>query len=138
MITTNINHLNREENDFRDKLKRWQELSPQLDDFLLRATPGDIFYEKGYHPYAPGASPHFRNTPLAEPFSSSLKLENGRTLVDFGFVDFGFVFDSIKTLDMSGDPLTVVGYEASPQCVAKSLVMIQMMEDGDVPGELSF
>ena len=34
MITTNINHLNREENDFRDKLKRWQELSPQLDEIF--------------------------------------------------------------------------------------------------------
>ena len=67
-----------------------------------------------------------------------MKLENGRTLVDFGFVDFGSVFDSIKTLDMSGDPLTVVGYETSPQCVAKSLIMLQMMENIDVPGELSF
>ena len=110
MISTNILHLNREEKDADNLLKRWQEVSPALFEFLREATPGDIFYAKQYHPYAPGAPQQFRNTPLAEP----LKLENGRTMVDIGFADFGVALDSIKTLNPSGEPLTIIGYDMSP------------------------
>jgi len=128
MLSTNISNLSGEENDQRDMLKRWMEISPNLEAFLAVAKPGDIFLDKEYAPYEPRASQQFRNTPLAEP----IKLNNGKFLVDIGFVDFGMCFDSINTLDPSGEPLTVIGYDASAQCVAKSLIMIQMMKDESV------
>jgi hypothetical protein len=65
---------------------------------------------------------------MAEP----TKLDNGKTIVDIGFVDFGITFDSIDTLEPEGDPLIVVGFEAEPQCVAKSMIMIEMMKDAQV------
>ena len=57
---------------------------------------------------------------------------NGNTLVDIGFVDFGIVFDLVDSLDDGGNPLVVVGYDMSSFCVAKSMVMVEMMKDTEV------
>lgn len=131
MISTNIANLNKEDEaeDVQNLLKRWQEVSPALWDFVEDAQPGDIFLKKRYQPYSPGAPQQFRNTPLVQP----LKLNGGTTVVEIGFVDFGMAFDSITTLDVDEDkPLNVVGYEASPHCVAKTHVMLQMMKNAKV------
>ena len=128
MMSENVLSLNKEDNDVRNLFKRWQEISPALFDFLEGAKTGDIFARKEYTPYEPGAPQQFRNTPLAEP----AKLEGDKIVVDIGFVDFGMVFDSIKTLDPRGKPLIVVGYDAAPLCVAKSLVMHTMLKDSQV------
>ena len=65
MLSSNILNLNREENNMQDMLKRWMEVSPELNAFLDQAKPGDIFLNKQYAPYEPKASQQFRNTPLA-------------------------------------------------------------------------
>ena len=57
---------------------------------------------------------------------------SGTTIIDIGFVDFGITFDSIDTIDLEGEPVTVFGYEVEPFCVAKSLIMLEMMKDIDV------
>jgi hypothetical protein len=50
--------------------------------------------------------------------------------MDVGFVDFGMPFDSIATLETdASEPLTILGIEASPFNVAKSLVMLEMIKD---------
>lgn len=42
-------------------------------------------------------------------------------------------FDSIMTLDLDDyEPLKIIGYEASPLCIAKMLVMLQMMKNDKV------
>jgi hypothetical protein len=128
MILSNLRNLSGDDTNTQHFAKRWQEISPNLFEFLRTAEPGDIFRKKQYRPYNPGAPQQFRNTPMAEP----TKLENGKTIVDIGFVDFGITFDSIDTLEPEGDPLIVVGFEAEPQCVAKSMIMIELMKDAQV------
>lgn len=125
MLQENLLDMNGEDTDVRDLAKRWQEVSPNLGSFVETAKPGDIFLKKQYCPYNAGAPQQFRNTPMAEPGI----LENGKTIVDIGFVDFGMAFDSIDSLRLDGEPTVVVGYEAEAQCVAKSMIMIEMMRD---------
>ena len=64
-------------------------------------------------------------------------LENGRSVVNIGFVDFGISFDSIGSIDsfdsigsidFKGEPVIVLGYDMDPFCVAKSMVMITMIK----------
>jgi len=126
MVSSNITNLCQEESDI--DLKRWQEISAELSCFLSSAVPGDIFREKRYMPYAPRAPQQFRNTPLNE----ATPLKNGTTVIEIGFVDFGITFDSCESIDPGKDPVVVVGYEAEPLCVAKSLAMLEMMKDTEV------
>lgn len=124
-VVENLSILAGDDTATGNLLKRWQEVSPNLYDFLRDAQPGDIFLKKQYRPYNPRAPQQFRNTPNEHMFP----LVNGKTHVDIGFVDFGIVFDSIGSLSFDGDPLTVVGYDAEPFCVAKSLVMLEIIND---------
>ena len=129
MVSSNLRMLNKtSDGDREDMLKIWQELSPAVIDFALRADAGEVFKEKVYMPYNPGAPQQFRNTPLAEP----TVLVNGRSIVDIGFVDFGIAFDSIDSIDFNGEPVTVLAYDMDPFCVAKSMVMHTMMKDKQV------
>jgi hypothetical protein len=66
---------------------------------------------------------------LAEP----IPLQNGTTVIDIGFVDFGVIIDSIQTLDPDGETLTVLAYEMEPLCVAKTWIMLEMMQNEDTP-----
>jgi hypothetical protein len=71
MLQTNITALNKsDDGNVENLLKRWQEVSPELNNFLRRAQPGDIFLNKTYNPYTPPAPQQFRNTPLIEPVNS--------------------------------------------------------------------
>ena len=124
MVTSNLCMLNREDNDKGNMLKRWQELSPAVCDFCCEADEGEVFKEKSYMPYNPGAPQQFRNTPLAEP----TVLVNGKTIVDIGFVDFGIAFDSAGSIQFDEEPVTVLGFDTDPFCVAKSLVMHTMIQ----------
>ena len=64
MIMTNIPNLLKTDNSQESTLKRWQEISPELGRFLSGdSNIGDVFKEKGYHPYNPGAPQQFRNSP---------------------------------------------------------------------------
>ena len=109
--------------DQQQLLWRWQEISPELFNFLNGTpTPGTVFQKKAYRPYRPGAPQQFRNTPLA----LGGLLKNGITVIDIGFVDFGVVFDCVDSLDTQGAPIDIVGIEADPFCVAKALVMFEM------------
>lgn len=129
MMQTNIRNLEKlTEDTTQTTLKRWDEVSQELDGFLETATPGDVWRTKTYRLFAPGAVQQFRTTPLAEP----AVLTNGTSMVDIGFVDFGIVFDSIHSLDIEGEPLLVTGYDMEPMCVAKSLIMLEMMKDDAV------
>ena len=113
-----------------DTLRRWGYIGPELAPFIQANEPGKIFESKPYLKYHPHAPQQFRNDPLGEP----TKLLNGTTLVDIGFVDFGIALDSIETLDADPlkGPLKVIGYEMQPLCVAKTLVMLQMMRNESV------
>jgi hypothetical protein len=54
MLRTNITALNKSDDDNVDNLlKRWHEVSPELNNFRRRDQPGDIFVNKTYHPYTP-------------------------------------------------------------------------------------
>jgi len=129
MVYNNIIDLTLDgEKTQRDLLKRWQEISPNLFEFIENAKIGDIFLKNTYASYQPGAPQQFRNTPLSEP----AVLKNGTTVIDIGFVDFGIAFDSIDSIDFKGSPVTVFGYEMEPFCVAKSMVMMEMIKDVDV------
>jgi hypothetical protein len=110
-----------------DILRRWGYIGPELAPFIKGNEAGKVFETKPYLKYHQNAPQQFRNAPLGEP----TKLLNGTTLVDIGFVDFGIALDSIETLDADPlkGPLKVIGYEIEPLCVAKSLVMLQMMRN---------
>lgn len=74
----------------------------------------------------------YSNTP--QHFCNSPQIEkggwiNGITIIEIGFVDFGITFDSLTNLKDDGDPLVVIGYESSPFCVAKTRIMLAMMND---------
>ena len=89
----------------------------------------EVFLGGGdYRPYNPCAPQQFRNTPLDVP----TVLDNGKSIVDIGFVDFVISFDSIGSIDFKGEPVTVLGYDMDPFCVAKSMVMITMMKNSAV------
>jgi hypothetical protein len=130
MHEDNIRNLlsNEEYLSERNTLKRWQEISPNLTEFLESAEIGDIWRKKAYRQYDPSAPQQFRNSPLTE----AAMLRNGTTLVDIGFVDFGIAFDSVDSLDETGDPLTVLAYETEPHCIAKTKVMLEMMRYPEV------
>jgi hypothetical protein len=54
MLRTNITALNKSDDDNVDNLlKRWHEVSPELNNFRRRDQPGDIFVNKTYHPTPP-------------------------------------------------------------------------------------
>lgn len=125
MIQTNLANLLKTEDSTKGLLKRWQEVSPALFRFVEAARIGDVFREKGYYPYSPGAPQQFRNSPTPD----RPPLSNGKTMIEIGFVDFGLTFDGIDSLDVDGPPLIVVGYEMEAQCIAKALIMITMMKD---------
>jgi len=125
MIESNLRNLLKDHDTMEDRLKRWQEISPNLVDFVSHAMPGDIFIKKRYLPYCPGAPQQFRNSPLPSP----AVLKNGTTMIEFGFVDLGISFDGIDSLDPNGAPVHIFGYEMEPFCVAKTTVMLEMMKD---------
>lgn len=125
MLKTNISNLLKTDSSQQSLLKRWQEISPALFRFVELAEIGDVFKEKGYHPYSPGAPQQFRNSPSPD----YPVLTNGKSMVEIGFVDFGISFEGIDSLAVDGPPLTVVGYEMEAQCVAKTRIMILMMKD---------
>jgi len=116
------------DNDLENMLKRWQEVSPEVFDFAGQARVGEVFKEKKYMPYKPKAPQQFRNTPLADP----TVLVNGKSIVDIGFVDFGITFDSAGSIQFHGEPVTVLGFDMDPFCVAKSLVMHTMIKSKQV------
>ena len=127
MVSNNIANMTAK-SERGDDLKRWQEISPELFNFIEHAEPGDVFLKKKYHSYSPRAPQQFRNTPLSEP----AVLQNGTSVVDIGFVDFGIAFDSIDSIKFEGNPVRVFGYEKEPLCVAKSMIMMEMMKENDV------
>ena len=122
---TNLEQLTSESESLEDTLKRWQEASVDLREFLLRAEVGDVFQNKKYHQYENHAPQQFRNTA----FVSQLPLQNGKTHIEIGFTDFGTVIDSTAALKPLLEPLTVLAYDSDPFCVAKTLVMLQMMKN---------
>jgi hypothetical protein len=132
MMDNNIKHLSSpsESYDRSNILQRWGYIGPELPAFIKCNEPGKVFESKPYFKYQPHAPQQFRNSP----FGCSIKLLNGTTLIDVGFVDFGITIDSIETLDtdISQGPLTVIGYEMDPFCVAKTLVMLEMMRQAVV------
>lgn len=125
MITTNLQEMMSDKTEFdrTDMLKRWGEISSNLGEFLLIAKPGALFLKKPFTPYKTRPQ-QFRNSPVLEP----IILVNGTTVIEIGFVDFGITLEGIDSLKLDGEPLTVVGYEMEPMCVAKTLVMLEMMK----------
>lgn len=119
-----------DEGDMEQMVWRWQEVSPNLIEFLHTASPGDIFKKKKYRPYTPGAPQQFRNTPLA--LGGLFNNDKPYNFIDIGFVDLGIVFDSLDSLDADGCPVTIVGIDAEPFCVAKALVMFEMAKDPSI------
>ena len=77
-----------------------------------------------YRPYNPGAPQQFCNTPMY----LLTVLENGRSVVNIGCVDFGISFDSVGSINFKGEPVIVLGYDMDPFCVSKSMVIITMMK----------
>ena len=128
MVCNNIANMKATIDGTDDLLKRWQEISPNLFDFVQHAQPGDIFLKKQYNPYSPRAPQQFRNTPFPE----QPVLQNGTNVIDIGFVDFGITFDSIDSIKFEGEPVRVFGYEKEPFCVAKSMRIMEMIHDSDV------
>lgn len=133
MLDNNIKNLDppMESLTTSDFLRRWGYIGPELAAFIDSNVIGSVFESKPYLKYQPHAPQQFRNSPLSEP----TKLLNGTTFIEIGFVDFGIIIDSIETLDsdISKGPLNVVGYEMAPLCVAKTMVMLEMMRHRTVP-----
>ena len=130
MMQTNIKNMGDDKAESTaDRLKRWGGISPALGTFYLQATAGDVFTEKTFHIYQPGAPQQFRNSPLPAPG----KLTNGTTVVDLGFVDFGYTLDSVHTIENDPTrPVVVVAYEVEQLCVAKTSIMLEMMKVSSV------
>ena len=121
MVLSNLRNLLLDDNENTGNiLKRWQEIGPNLSNFLEHANIGDVFLDKEYQMYSPGAPQQFRNTPLAEP----AVFKNGTTVVDVGFVDFGIAFDSVDSITSQGEPVVVLAYDMSSFCVAKSMIIL--------------
>jgi hypothetical protein len=131
MVKTNESEIFKDDYSRESLVKRWNELSPELIRFLEEATPGAIYRNKTYIPYnTTGAKKifqQFRNTPPKEP----AVFANGKTIIDIGFVDFGIIFDGIENIADGDAPVTVYAIDKEPICVAKCLVMLQMMK---IPG----
>jgi len=50
-------------------------------------------------------------------------------VVDIGFVDFGIIIDSMEQIVEGGDKVSITGIESEPFCVAKTTIMMQMIND---------
>lgn len=106
-------------------LRRWQEISPEVVDFMKGAKIGDIYVSPYSKQYSSGSVQHYRNTPPFEPAN----LGSGKVIVDFGFVDFGIVVDGVSSIQVGSAPTLIYAFDKEPFAIAKSLVMMQMMRD---------
>lgn len=125
MVDDNLNCLSEEDYSIESISKRWHEYSKTVIDFIREASPGDILTKKSYisynHEHLGGQQ--FRNTP--PPFPPAYI--NGMNVIEIGFVDFGTTIDAVSTIKENKEPVTVYAYDQEPMCVAKTLVMLQMM-----------
>ena len=125
MPMTNLQFLSETTTSFPQVLRRFQEVSPELGEFLQHAQMGDVFRDRQYQKYRSDTPQQFRNTAFVFPLS----LQNGATHIEIGFTDFGTVIDSTAALKPLLEPLTVLAYDSDPFCVAKTLVMLEMMKN---------
>ena len=125
MPMTNLQLLSNNTVSDSDLLQRFHEIGPGLEEFLPHAKPGDVFRRKEHLKYWGDAQQQFRNTASVSP----LPLQNGKTHIEIGFTDFGTVIDSTAAPKPLLEPLTVLAYDSDPFCVAKTLVMLQMMKN---------
>ena len=131
MMKSNIpNLLAEDKQEFSDIVKRWGGWSDEIKEFIFEGKVGDIFLKKTYLEYNTGqvAPQQFRNTaPSAAPHFA-----NGTVHVDIGFVDFGVVIDGVETIQTEGPPVTVLAFDKEPMCVAKSMIMLEMMKISEI------
>lgn len=129
MVDSNVKNLFKEDFSVESLAKRWNEVSKELISFVSGATPGDIYTNKVFIPYDTKSKPQqFRNTPPIQP----AVLTNGTNVIDIGFVDFGIAIDAVSTIKHGEEPVTVYAFEKEPMCVAKCLVMLEMMKVTEV------
>lgn len=129
MLKENLEMMSIENDpDPQNLLKRWMEVGPDLFDFISTADAGDVWKTKPYRLYSPPAPQQFRNTS----FSCPTHIQNGKNIVDIGFVDFGIIFESVDSIDPAGEPVQVLAYDKDPFCIAKTLVMHEMILDESV------
>jgi hypothetical protein len=127
MMATNIESLMMDENKESFQY-RWLENTPELREFIMGAKVGDVYDSPHVNPYVPGSVQHYRNTPPFEP----PVLESGKVILDFGFVDFGIALDGVSSIKTGDAPTIVYAFDKEPFAIAKSLVIMQMMQDKSV------
>ncbi len=103
--------------------------------FLSRAKFGDVYTAGPYHPYTDSffrGEQQFRNTPPILPkvitSTENPAIFNGRNVIEIGFVDFGMSIEIIDCISTEGPPVVIHAFDESALCIAKSLVMIEMMK----------
>ena len=121
-----------------ERMKRWRECSPELDDFLQQAAdkPGSIFYQKHKPAYGSDGtqSRNFSDIP-----QMPIKLGLGRASLAVGFVDLFYLFGAqfvkytTEEADLHSRTATVIGVDGSCLAVAKSQVVVEMLRTPDIP-----
>ncbi|GES83754.1 tudor domain-containing protein 1 [Rhizophagus clarus] len=127
MIDETLN--NNVKGQFRHTVKRWNDYSKELKDFLsCPRKMGDIFTKKTKHQYnivsGGGYAQSFSNMP-----KQSLSFDQGKVHVAVGFVDLDFLLRAriVKTMNSVEKPNKFIGYEGSVYAVAKTNVIKEMM-----------
>ena len=112
--------------DMMDVVRRLGNNCPETMDWYYKASKGDINRFEVASLYDPRVLHSYTN----EPVRSEI-LTAGTTHVAVGFTDLGMIH-SVKFLDewTRDNPLRWVGYEASAYCVAKTAVIVGMVESG--------
>ena len=112
--------------DMMDYVRRLGNNCPETLDWYFKASEGEINRFEVAAPYDPRVLHSYSN----EPVRSEI-LTAGTSHVAVGFTDLGMIH-SVKFLDewTEDNPLKWVGYEASAYCVAKTAVIVGMVESG--------
>lgn len=118
--------------EMMDLLKRLGNNSPETLDWYFKSKVGDIFKNYSYKPYDSRILHSYSN----EAVQSEL-LTPGTSHVSVGFTDLG-MFHTVGFAEecTQNKPLSWIGYEASSYCVAKTAIIVAMIEIGASADEI--
>jgi hypothetical protein len=121
------------ESSMMDFMKRLGDNRPEtIEWYFKQAEKGDVNKNQIVIPYDPRVLHSYPN----EPVNSEI-LTAGKTHVAVGFTDLGMIH-TVKCLEewTPARPLKWIGYEASAYCVAKTAVVVAMVEVGATADEI--
>lgn len=99
----------------------------KTDWYFARPVLGTVYNDQVIPPYNTFTTASFSN--FINP--STEYLTYGTTHVAVGFVDLGILLNCQYKSNSSNDPLRVYGYESSAYAIAKALLILDLLKNGD-------